>query len=590
VPPADVFRTITPAVPARVGPARVGVPFMQRSRLLALLLALTAQAPVMADADTTKKARAFVEGHEKRMRKLDVAGNLAWWEASTTGSKQAFTRKAEAQNAIDEALSDRDRFAELKALHEKREDIDDAVTARAVHVLYLLYLEKQVDLDLLKKMVEKANDIEEAFNKFRAKVDGKDLTDNEVRDILKSSGDSERLEETWKACKAVGRVVEKDLLELVKLRNQAAKKLGFENFHQLQLHVNEQDGKQLLALFDELDELTKKPFAAAKKDIDERLAKRYKLKPEELMAWHYHDPFFQDTPKVFSADLDAPFQKSDIVKLCKDFYSGIGLPIDRVLDKSDLKEKKGKSQHAFCTDIDREGDVRVLANIKDNHQWAATMLHECGHAVYSSVNDHIPQSLPYALRSEAHILTTEGVAMMFERLASRAAFLEKMGVKVADPKAFDRDAATALRYRLLIFSRWCQVMLRFEKGMYEDPEQDLNKLWWDLVEKYQLVKRPKGRNAPDYGSKIHVVVAPVYYHNYMMGELFASQVHHAIAKEVFAGAKPDSVIYAGEKKVGEFMKKNVFAPGKTLPWDALAKKATGEPLGAKAFAADFEAK
>ena len=48
------------------------------------------------------------------------------------------------------------------------------------------------------------------------------------------------------------------------------------------------------------------------------------------------------------------------------------------------------------------------------------------------------------------------------------------------------------RNQLLIFSRWCQVMLRFEKGMYENPDQDLNKLWWDLVEKYQLLKRPDG--------------------------------------------------------------------------------------------------
>ena len=95
-----------------------------------------------------------------------------------------------------------------------------------------------------------------------------------------------------------------------------------------------------------------------------------------------------------------------------------------------------------------------------------------------------------------------------------------------------------LRYRLLIFSRWCQVMLRFEKGMYENPDQDLNKLWWDLVEKYQMVKRPPDRNAPDYASKIHIVRAPVYYHNYMMGELFASQVHHAIAREVLQGRRP----------------------------------------------------
>ena len=42
-----------------------------------------------------------------------------------------------------------------------------------------------------------------------------------------------------------------------------------------------------------------------------------------------------------------------------------------------------------------------------------------------------------------------------------------------------------LRDKLLIFSRWCQVMLRFEKAIYADPDQDLNELWWDLVEKYQ---------------------------------------------------------------------------------------------------------
>jgi peptidyl-dipeptidase A len=82
----------------------------------------------------------------------------------------------------------------------------------------------------------------------------------------------------------------------------------------------------------------------------------------------------------------------------------------------------------------------------------------------------------------------------------------------------------------------------------------------------------------------------VYYHNYMMGELFASQVHHAIAKAVFKGADPDGVIYADVKGVGDFMKKKVFEPGKTLSWNELTRHATGEPLTPKAFAADFKAK
>src|SRR5581483_8444776 len=98
------------------------------------------------------------------------------------------------------------------------------------------------------------------------------------------------------------------------------------------------------------------------------------------------------------------------------------------------------------------GDVRVLANIKPNDYWFSTLLHEFGHAVYSSLN--IPASLPYPVRCEAHILTTEGVAMMFERLSKRGAFLEQMKVPVADPKAFDEAGARSLRYRLLIFSRW----------------------------------------------------------------------------------------------------------------------------------------
>jgi peptidyl-dipeptidase A len=542
----------------------------------------------MSSPETTQAARDFVADHERRIKKLDIAANLAWWEANTSGSKEAFARKVEAQNKIDAALADKKIFSTVKDLHAKKAEIDDLATRRSIELLYRSYLEKQLDTELLGQMNKRSSDVEEQFNNYRAKVQDKERTENQVRDILAQSLNSDHLREAWEASKGVGALVEKDLHALVKLRNQAAVKLGFKNFHEMQLYLNEQDADSLMKLFDELDTLTREPFLAAKKDIDERLAKRYKLAVKDLMPWHYHDPFFQDTPKVFEADMDEPFRKADIEKMCKVFFEGIGLNVDRVMARSDLYEKKGKSQHAFCTDIDREGDVRVLANIQPNHYWASTMLHELGHAVYSTAGNHIPATLPYPVRGESHILTTEGIAMMFERLANKSAFLEKMGVKVADPKAFDAAAATASRYRLLVFSRWCQVMLRFEKGMYENPEQDLNKLWWDLVEKYQGLRRPEGRNAPDYAAKIHIVVAPVYYHNYMMGELFASQLHHAIARELYKGTAPEDVLYLGNKEVGAFLRKKVFAPGRTLRWNELTRFATGAPLNAKAFAADFQ--
>ncbi len=555
-------------------------------RSIWLFGALLTMAPLIQAADDEAAAQAFVDKHVKVVRPLEIAAGKAWWEANVSGKDADFAKKQAAQDKLDAALSDKAMFKELKALRENKRAIKDPVLARTIDVLFLMYQEKQVDPELLKKITAKANAVEQKFNVFRADVNGQELSDSQVRKILKESTNSEERQKVWEASKKAGANVEADLKELVKLRNEAATQLGFKHYHEMMLFLNEQTAPELLKLFDELDELTREPFAKAKAEIDLRLAKNCGVAVKDLMPWHYHDPFFQESPAVFDADLDAPFKSADILKLCEKFYDGIGLPIGDVIARSDLYEKKGKSPHAFCTDIDREGDVRVLANIAPTEYWMSTMLHELGHAVYSSKN--IPQEVPYILRGEAHILTTEGVAMQFQKFSKQRAWLEKMGVKVENPKAFDEASAKVLRNELLIFSRWCQVMLRFEKGMYENPDQDLNKLWWDLVEKYQLLKRPAGRSAPDYGAKIHICSAPVYYHNYMMGQLFASQVHHTIAKEVYDNAEPSTVLYIGDKKVGDFMKKKVFEPGRKLSWKELMKFATGEELSAKAFAKDFQ--
>jgi peptidyl-dipeptidase A len=558
--------------------------------LLGLLVLVAAwPAVVSATPEATDRARRFVRAYTARIRPLEIAANRAWWNANLTGKDADFKAKEEAQNKIDAALASKDDFKEVKAIKDGGR-IDDPVIARAIDVIYLAYLEKQLDTDLLKKMTALGNAVEQKFNTFRARVDGQEMTDAEVRKVLKTSKLSKRRREVYEASKEVGKVVEPELRQLVKLRNEAAAKLGFKNYHTMMLFLNEQDGDELIKLFDRLDELTREPFKRAKAEIDARLARNCGVKLEELMPWHYHDPFFQEAPAVFEADLDAVYAKLDPVELCRKFYRGIGLPIDLVIERTgDFAPRKGKNPHAFCTDITRDGsDVRVLANVVPNEYWMGTMLHEFGHSVYSSIN--IPDKLPYVLRTEAHILTTEGVAMMFEKLSKRRAWLEGMGVKVADPRAFDETGARMIRNQLLIFSRWCQVMLRFEKSMYEDPGQDLNKLWWDLVERYQMLRRPPGRNAPDYGSKIHIVSAPVYYHNYMMGELFASQLHHAIAREVYKGADPDTVVYVGNKEVGRFLRARVFEPGRTRTWGRLTRDATGADLGPEAFARDFRGK
>ena len=217
-----------------------------------MTLILSHNGAAMADPETTAKAAKFVAKHEAKFRTLDVIAGKAWWDANITGKDADFKNKEHAQNQIDAALADKTVFAELKLLKTAKDKgaIDDKLIARAVDVLYLLYLEKQVDPELLKKITAKANAVEQKFNVYRASVDNSEMRDSQVRDVLKNSKDTVLRKKVWEASKGVGASVEADLKELVKLRNQAAKELGFKNYHVMMLFLNEQDGPELVRILE----------------------------------------------------------------------------------------------------------------------------------------------------------------------------------------------------------------------------------------------------------------------------------------------------------------------------------------------------
>jgi len=136
---------------------------------------------------------------------LDIAANRAWWDANITGDDADFKRKEEAQNQIDAVLSDPKAFAEVKAIKEKG-GIDDPTLKRAIDVIYLIYLEKQVDPELLKKMTALSNEVEKKFSNFRAKVDGVTYDDAKIRNVLKTSKLTEKRKEVYEASKEVGKL------------------------------------------------------------------------------------------------------------------------------------------------------------------------------------------------------------------------------------------------------------------------------------------------------------------------------------------------------------------------------------------------
>ena len=373
--------------------------FVVASGLLLLTSVLINSASAV-EPDNDARAKRFVEYFEATVRPQECAAARCFWNANVTGKEEDFQKKQAAEEKVDLLLADPQKFAELKAIHEGA--ISDRLLAREIQVLYLEYLAKQVDHELLMKMLAKSNVVERAFNVFRPEVGGKKLTDNDIRRTLRESRDSAELQATWEASKKAGPAVVGDLLALVRLRNQAARKLGFKNYAVLHLYCSEQSPEELLKLFDQLDELTRGPFHEAKAEIDAALARDCGIAVTELRPWHYRDPFFQEAPVVAGGLPDSVYKPMDSVKTVRDFYAGIGLPIDEVLKRSDLYERPGKNPHAFSIDIDRAGDIRVLENFVPGQEWLRTSLHELGHSAYSENVGHFALCAAHRRPSALH--------------------------------------------------------------------------------------------------------------------------------------------------------------------------------------------
>lgn len=516
-----------------------------------------------------------------KYRPLVIQSETAWWDASTTGADEAFERRKQAQSALVELHSDRALFAKLKALKESG-NIADPVLKRELDVMYRSHIPGQSDPQLQKKIIALESEVEQLFNAHRGEVDGKPLSENDIRQILSDTKESSKAEKAWKAYMEVGASVAKKLQELAGLRNEVARQLGFRNFFAMKLTLQEIDETELVKLFDDLDALTKEPFAALKMDIDSAMAKRFGLTPDQLRPWHFGDLFFQEAPGIEGVNLDDIYKDKDLLALAKDYYNGLGTPAEDILQRSDLYEKPKKSPHAFSTNLNRADDIRVLCNLKPNLYWADTLIHELGHAVYDK---YIGTGVSFLLHEPSHSLTTEGFAMMVGAMVKNEDFLVK-ALKIPPDQATGlvQSAQRSLRAEKLIFSRWTQVMMRFERGMYDKPDQNLGELWWSLKGKYQLLNPPETVNRPDYAAKIHVVTTPVYYHSYMMGELFACQVHAYIAKNILGLDDPTKTSFYGKKEVGDYWKQKVFGPGNLYSWNEFTRQATGEPLSAKAFA------
>ena len=517
--------------------------------------------------------REFVSTHTAQVRELEYQINLAVWEGAVTGNPEAHRREAELRQQWMQVYADPEAYRRVKAWDEASAAGNDELLARQLRLLRLTYEKHQMDRETIARIAELERQATEIYTTFRGEIEGRKVSDNEIEQILQNETDSEKRRKAWEASKQIGPQIADTVRELARLRNRGARAMGYRNFHSMALTLDEIDEGELFKLLDELYQLTVEPFAAEKAALDERLAERYGVPVDEIQPWHYADPFFQSAPQTGDSAFDQYFEGRDLEALAVRTYDGLGLDVRDILERSDLYARENKYQHAFCIHMDREGDVRTICNLIPNLRWASTLLHELGHGVFDKYTDY---ALPWLLRGPNHTLTTEAMAILAGRFTLDEAWLTGiLGLDEATVQDILPNARAYRRLGQMIFARWVMVIVNFERALYDDPEQDLDTLWWELVEKYQLVRKPEGRQAPDWATKIHIALYPAYYQNYLLGELMSWQWADRLLSECGG--------IVGRKEAGAWLVENVFKRANREDWNTALQIATGERLNPRYY-------
>lgn len=490
------------------------------------------------------------------------------WQVATGGGREAARELERTGQEIIGRLSRREDFLAAERL---RAEQLDGVSGRVAEVMYRQLLEFQGDVDLSQQLLQREIELQQLYAEFRPTVRGGRPSRNDLEQTLEATRDPAEAEEAWRAGFAIGASSAPLVRDAVRLRNRRARGLGFENHYALSLFLQEIEPGHLRTLMGELEQATRASAQAVRAELGSERRRQFGLAPSaELSFWHLGERFFQHLP-AGGPTLDGVLAGRDLVPPARVFFRSLGFDVDAVLERSDLYEREGKNQHAFCTHIDRRSDVRVLCNLRPTQRWMGTLLHELGHAVYM---EGIDRALPYALR-DGHIANHEAISTLMDGHIADGAWLAD-AVGPVDPELL-RAVHRREMMDLVVFTRFALVMVEFERRLYADPEADLGAVWWRLVEEIQGVPAPAEPRPDDWAVKDHIATAPVYYHNYLLGYMTMAQLRGHL--EEISG-RPG--IY-GSGAAGERLREAWFRPGLSLRWDQLVAEVTGAPLSPRAM-------
>ncbi|MBS1646527.1 MAG: M2 family metallopeptidase [Bacteroidetes bacterium] len=543
----------------------------------------------------------FLLNYNQQFQKYLTASNEGQWALNThivandTATEKAAAKADEAMAAFTGSKSISDKASYFL---QKKDSLQlNDLQVRQLHaILFNAGANPEAAGDIVKQKIAAQNKQTGLLYGFKFSLNGKEITPNDIDAALeKSTNEKERLA-VWLASKEVGKALKNGLTDLRNLRNKSVQPLGYSDFFSYQASEYGMSTEDLMqttrGMIKDIWPLYRELHTWARYE----LAKKYnKPVPDYIPAHWLPNRWGQEWSQLVEVkgfDLDPYLKKQGaewIVKTSEAFYKSIGfdsLP-QTFWERSSLypvapNAGYKKNTHASAWHIDNDKDVRSLMSVVPNTEWWSTALHELGHIYYYL--SYSNPSVPIVLRSGANRAYHEAFGTMMGMASLQKPFLQHLNMVDKNLKTNDTLILLKEALQYIVHIPWGSgTMTEFEYNLYSKntaPNQ-YNKLWWDLVKRFQGIEPPVARNEDycDAATKTHINDDAAQYYDYSMSNVLLFQFHQHIAQDILK-QDPHATNYWGNKEVGAFLQ-TVMKPGASVDWREHLKKSIGQDFSAK---------
>lgn len=379
-------------------------------------------------------------------------------------------------------------------------------------------------------------------------------------------------------------VLDNGFIEIVRERNRLARMLGYEDYYDWKVSINE--GFNKATLFGLLDDLERNTRDAARRSMERLIEENG---PDATQPWN--SGYFQTGD--LTAMTDPYFRFEEALENWGRLFAAMGIRYSGATLRLDLVDRSGKYENGFMhgpmpTWVDNgtfhPARINFTANAVPGQMGSGkralqTLLHEGGHAAHFSnvrmpapcfSQEFAPTSVAFAETQSMFLDSVMGDADWLTRYAKNAAG-QSMPLELIDTMLEKEHRVRAYRLRSML------VVSYFEKALYEMGEEELtpeNILRVARDIESRLLFQPASTRPVLSIPHLLSGESSAYYHGYTLAQMGVYQTRdYFLRNDGFIIDNP---------KVGPELAEKFWRPGNSKNFLEFIESLTGEPFSARA--------